>query len=261
MPAKVVIVDDEIPAREELRYLLEQASTWKILGEADNGQEAVELIKELQPDVVFLDIHLQDMNGFSVAQQILEGPKMPLIVFATAYDEYAVKAFEVNAVDYLLKPFTIERVKKTVERVDSVLKAGTGKPGKEKFTLNLEKMLQELNFRKSKINTKLTVWENDRLLVLNPKDIIFAFTDGKAVVLRTATKDYVSDFTLQELEDRLAEYGFLRVHRGYLINLDMIKEILPWFHNTYKVVMRDKEETEIPVGRTHLKELREILNF
>ncbi|KYH33521.1 LytR/AlgR family response regulator transcription factor [Neomoorella mulderi] len=247
---KALIVDDEEPARQELRYYIERDANFTVCGEAAGGSEALELASFLQPDVVFLDIELWDLDGVEVARLLLKQPRPPLIIFATAYDAYAIEAFELNAVDYLLKPFTAERVATTLARVRQLLQQHETPP--------LASLLRHLATTRK--TTKVAAWKEDRLLVIDPGEIIYAEARGHQVLLKTNQGALRFPGTLQELEDKL-DRGFLRVHRSFIVNLDLVREVVPYFHGTYHLLLKDQEKTEIPVGRTYLKDVRTILGF
>ncbi|WP_258358759.1 LytR/AlgR family response regulator transcription factor [Moorella sulfitireducens] len=247
---RALIVDDEEPARQELRYYIEQNADFTVCGEAAGGSEALELAYSLLPDVVFLDIELWDLDGVEVARLLLKQERAPLIIFATAYDDYAVQAFELNAVDYLLKPFTAERVTTTLARVRQLLQ--------QHETPSLAGLLNQLAANRK--TTKVAAWKEDRLLIIDPGEIIYAEAQGHQVLLKTHQGILRFTGTLQELEEKL-DRSFLRVHRSFIINLDQVREVVPYFHGTYRLLLKDQEKTEIPVGRTYLKDVRSVLGF
>lgn len=256
MQIRVLLVDDEKPSRQELRYLLEKRQEIQIVGEAASGEEALERLKDLKPDVVFLDIEMPDMNGFDVVIEMFDMGIKPIIVFATAYDEYAIKAFEINAVDYILKPFSEERLAKTVDRLVDILRKPQNEGKEPDRLINLVKILQ-----REKVFEKVPGWKKDRICPLNPEEIVYAFADGKNVVIRTTKGEYTTNHTLQELEDKLAYYGFFRCHKSFLINMNHVKEAIPWFNYTYIVIMNSYGDEEIPVSRTKVKEFKRLLGI
>lgn len=266
-----VIVDDETPAREELRFLIQQEPEWEVIGEASSGEDALGLLEGVHPNVVFLDIQLGDATGFEVAAGLLsrpQPPQPPLVIFATAYDEYAVRAFEVHAVDYLLKPFRDERVKAALNRAAALLTQtrATMQPASATLEERLQQLLAAMGTPAAAVlpappPIRLSGWKNGRLVVLKPSDLIFAYAQERNTLLKTQSEEFISQYSLSELEEKLDPGVFYRVHRGYLVNVDQVKEVLPLFHGEYQLVMRDLEGTEIPVGRTHLKGLRDRLNF
>lgn len=247
---KALIVDDEEPARQELRYYIEKAPDFSVCGEAAGGTEALELAASLRPDVVFLDIELWDLDGVEVARLLLKQPGPPLIIFATAYDAYAIQAFELNAIDYLLKPFTAERVATTLGRVRHYLKKHESPP--------LTALMRQLAAVRP--STKIAAWKEDRLLVVDPREIVYAEARGHQVLLKTSQGLLKFPGTLQELENKVGR-NFLRVHRSFIVNLDQVREVVPYFHGAYRLLLKDQEKTEIPVGRTYLKDVRSVLGF
>jgi len=252
-PAKlrVILVDDEEPARRELRYLLEETGRVEVVAEADTGQRALELTRRLTPDALFLDVQMPGLDGFAVAERVLAELKSPpLLVFATAYDRYALRAFEVSAVDYLLKPFQAERVAHTVERLFS-FKAGRDR---NEIAASLKALLAEVRNEPARI----AVEKNGRIVLVPVSDIVFAACREGEAFIKTITEEFPVRTTLAELEERLG-HRFFRVHKGYVVNLDRIAELIPWFHGTYLLVMADRERTEIPVSRRLAQSLREKL--
>jgi two-component system LytT family response regulator/two-component system response regulator LytT len=236
MRLRVVIVDDEKYALQELRYLLSQYSDFEICGEADSAEECIKLVDELIPDVVFLDIHLNDKNGVDIAREIRKRHKDIHIVFATAYDNYAVNAFNLDAVDYILKPFEDERIAETVERLKNRVKP-------------------------RHLSGVITVWKNDRMIVLSHEDVVYCYTLENKTVIKSFKGEFVSNLTLAGLEQKLKGYSFFRTHKSYLVNLEHIKEIVPWFNYTYILVMKGYEKDQVPVSRTYMKKFKNALNI
>lgn len=247
---RILIVDDEAPARDELRFLLERIPEIQIVDVAKNGKEALSKIEDTKPDVVFLDIQMPDMTGLSVCRELtlrLQPEEIPLIVFATAYDQHALEAFEVNAIDYILKPFDEERLKSTMEKIKRLLNNPNSEP--------LNRILSLLEKPK---RAKLPVEENERIVLLDPQEIVYCSICGRQVFIQTKSRDYTANYNLGELEQRL---GFLRTHKSYLVNPEMVREIIPWFNGAYNLVMQDEKKTCVPVSRTYLKEVRHSLDF
>jgi two-component system LytT family response regulator/two-component system response regulator LytT len=270
MPVSVLIIDDEQLARDELKYLLTQVGGVEIAGEGANGIEAVDLIEELQPDVVFLDVQMPGLDGFAVIQRLMERHResasaLPWIVFATAYDQYAVRAFDVNAVDYLLKPFDRARVEEALERVRVRMAAGAAatEPAIES---QLDRLLRLLNrpqgAETGKPPAKLVVQAQNRLLLVDQAEICFASIDEG--VIRIVTRNFEGQSkcrTLEDLMELLDPARFWRAHRGFVVNIDHIREVMPWFKSSYQLRMNDKQQTEIPVSRAQTKRLRELFNL
>ncbi|MGI6129728.1 MAG: LytR/AlgR family response regulator transcription factor [bacterium] len=251
----VLVADDEAPARSELQYLLEKTGKVAIVGEAATGQEAISMTLDLVPEAVFLDIRMPGQDGFTVADTLLSSSATPvLIVFATAYDEYALRAFDVSAVDYILKPFQEERVSQTVARLLAWREGLQQAQLAANLQVFLDKMKADLEPARVPVDT------NGRIRLLPVADICFAFCRDKDVLISTKTKEYQVRSTLLELEARLG-HRFIRVHKGYLVNLDQVAEVIPWFHGSYLLVMADTKHTEIPVSRRQAPMLREKLGL
>ena len=256
MSLSAVIVDDEQLARDELAYLLKSVGDVDVVAQGKNGVEAVNLIREHAPDLVFLDVQMPGLDGFGVIKRLVD-KKVPLpqIVFATAYDQYAVKAFEVNAVDYLLKPFDKKRVAQSVQRVRKKLSSDLA-PADKLDTL--VKMLESQKPAASKVVLKF----GGRLFLVDQKDICYAsIEDGVITVVTTAVEGQSNCRTLEELLDSLDANLFWRVHRSYLVNVNRIKEVVPWFKSSYQLRMDDKKQSEVPVSRAQTKRLRELFGL
>ncbi|MBO8172757.1 MAG: response regulator transcription factor [Bacillaceae bacterium] len=248
---RTMIVDDEMLSRDELRYLIDLHDDFEVCGEASTAVDAMKKYLEIKPDVVFLDIQMQDMDGMMVARQWQEQKNPPLIVFATAYDEHAVDAFAVNAVDYLLKPFDKNRIEDTIKRIRQIL--NNGRNGAESNVSTVTPLSKKVN--------KLIVEDKDRTVLINPEDIVYAFREDRRVYLKTNDHVYSTLFSLQTLEDKLREYPFFRTHRSYLVNLNMIAEMIPWFNGAYNLRMKDEEGSTVPVSRNYVRELMEKLEL
>ncbi|NLJ87386.1 MAG: response regulator transcription factor [Epulopiscium sp.] len=250
---RIILVDDEKPALEELTYIINKYSFIELIGTYNNPTIALERILKEKPDVVFLDVEMPEINGFTIAREIIRAEMDTIIVFVTAFDEYAIKAFEVNAVDYILKPFHEERIDLTIKRIKNISK----QHNKE----NNQKVIQKiLEIQETKPINKLPVWKNNRILLLNPEDIIYCtMEDGKTVIV-TEDERYITDGKLIYLEEILKQDGFFRCHRSFLVNLNTINEVIPWFNNTYIIKMKGIDD-EIPISRRHMKEFKKLLNI
>jgi DNA-binding LytR/AlgR family response regulator len=259
MSLSAVIVDDEQLARDELAYLLKNAGDINVVAQGKNGLEAVNLIKEHSPDLVFLDVQMPGLDGFGVIKKLLD-KKVPLpkIVFATAFDQYAVKAFEVNAVDYLLKPFDKKRVAQAIQKARAQQDANAA-PG-EKFE-TLVRMLESQKQPASKVLLKA----GGRMFLVDQKDICYAWIEDGVITVVTAgaagMEGQSNCRTLEELLDSLNANLFWRAHRSYLVNINRIREVVPWFKSSYQLRMDDKKQTEIPVSRAQTKRLRELFGL
>jgi two-component system, LytTR family, response regulator LytT len=265
MSLTALIIDDEPLARQELQFLLEDVGGTEILAQGTNGIEAVDLIRSHKPDLVFLDVQMPGLDGFAVLKKLL-ALKIPLpqVVFATAYDQYAVRAFEVNAVDYLLKPFDLSRVQQAVERVRRRMPAEAGRTnGDSPIESQLDALLRLLNKPQGAAQpAKLIVQAQSRLLLVDQAEICYAAIDEG--VIRVVTQSFEGHSkcrTLEELLELLDPALFWRAHRGFVVNINHIREVVPWFKSSYQLRMNDKKQTEIPVSRAQTKRLRELFNL
>jgi two-component system LytT family response regulator/two-component system response regulator LytT len=290
MNLSALIIDDEQLAREELAYLLAEVGGVDVVAQGANGIEAVELIEEHHPDMVFLDVQMPGLDGFAVIQKLMDrrsktygngapqaqlappqvAEPLPQIVFATAYDQYAVRAFDVNAVDYLLKPFDRARVEQAVERVRGRLASALSRPpGSAAGQLpesQLDALLRLLNRPQGALRApqpaKLIVQAQSHLLLIDQAEICFAAIDDG--VIRVVTQSFEGSSkcrTLEELLDQLDPALFWRAHRGFVVNINHIREVVPWFKSSYQLRMNDKQKTEIPVSRAQTRRLRELFNL
>jgi two-component system, LytTR family, response regulator LytT len=329
-PLTALIIDDEPLARQELQYLLDRAGDVQVVAQGSNGIEAVELIRTHKPDVVFLDVRMPGLDGFAVLKKVMaldRRMRLPQVVFATAFDQYAVKAFEVNAVDYLLKPFDSKRVVKTLEKVraragvsgspESAVRAaeseaqaeedsardepeqltvGTrsdepGSAGRESVSRGrlwdaaeakldaLLRMVEEQaaalrapsaaadgsarpSSAEARRSGKVVVRAQSRMLLVDQRDVCFASIDEGRITVATKTLEGDSNVrTLEELMEHLDPAQFWRVHRSFVVNIQHIREVMPWFKSSYQLRMDDRKSTEIPVSRSQTKRLRELFNL
>ena len=257
MKISALIVDDEQPARDELAFLLKGLPDFEVMGQGKNGVEALNLIRELTPHVVFLDVQMPGLDGFGVIKKLLEKKvRLPFFVFVTAYDHYAVQAFEVNAIDYLLKPIARPRLEKAVAKVRRELESS--EPAAQK----LDRLLQLVEERPLPQKTKLLVKTGGRLVLVNSDDIIFASIEDGVITIVTRELEGQSNFrTVEELQGNLDPNTFWRTHRSFLVNINRIKEVVPWFKSSYQLKMDDRKQTEVPVSRAQTRRLRELFNL
>jgi two-component system response regulator LytT len=251
-----VIVDDEQLALDELSYLLKSVDDVEIIAQGHNGLEAVNLIKEHTPDIVFLDVQMPGLDGFGVIKKLLDRKvSLPQIIFATAFDQYAVKAFEVNAIDYLLKPFDKKRVSQAVEKARKRMQASSASTDK------LETLVKMLESHRPQ-NSKVLLRSAGRLLLIDQKDVCYAsIQDGVISVVATNLEGQSNCRTLEELLSGLDADMFWRAHRSFVVNINRIKEVVPWFKSSYQLRMDDKKQSEIPVSRAQTKRLRELFGL
>jgi two-component system, LytTR family, response regulator len=259
MPLSALIVDDEQLARDELAFLLKNIGDVDVVAQGKNGIEAVSLIREHNPDLVFLDVQMPGLDGFGVIKKLLDRKHpLPKIIFATAFDQYAVKAFEVNAVDYLLKPFDRKRVARSIQKARDKMETSNSSSDK------LETLVRMLESQKPQ-TSKILLKAAGRLFLVSQKDICFAsIEDGVITVATTGVSGMEGQSncrTLEELLDSLDPNLFWRAHRSYLVNINRIKEVVPWFKSSYQLRMDDKKQTEIPVSRAQTKRLRELFGL
>jgi len=257
MPLSAVIVDDEQLARDELSYLLKSVDDVQVVAQGKNGVEAVNLIKEHSPDIVFLDVQMPGLDGFGVIKKLLDKKlRIPQIVFATAFDQYAVKAFEVSAVDYLLKPFDKKRVAQSVQKARKQFQSPA--PAGDNQLDTLVKMLES----QQQQHSKLLVRAAGRMILVDQKDICFAsIQDGVITVTTSGGEGQSNCRTLEELMDQLDANLFWRAHRSYVVNINHIREVVPWFKSSYQVKMGDRKQSEVPVSRAQTKRLRELFRL
>jgi len=264
MPLSAVIVDDEQLARDELAFLLKSGGDVEVVAQGSNGLEAVNLIKEHAPDLVFLDVQMPGLDGFGVIKKLID-KKLPLpqIVFATAYDQYAVKAFEVNAVDYLLKPFDKKRVAQSVAKARKNLdKRKEAKLEGAPAAAQLDTLVKMLEQQQAAQSNKLLLRTAGRMFLVDQKEICYAsIEDGVITVVTSQMEGQSNCRTLEELLDSLDPKAFWRAHRSYLVNINRIKEVVPWFKSSYQLRMDDKKQTEVPVSRAQTKRLRELFGL
>jgi two-component system LytT family response regulator/two-component system response regulator LytT len=260
-----LIIDDEQLAREELKYLLETAGDVEVLAEGSNGVEAVELIREYRPDVVFLDVQMPGLDGFAVLKKLIEHrDPLPEIIFATAFDQYAVRAFDVNAIDYLLKPFDKNRVMQALDRARVRLQETALAEGELAGGIKMDALLKLIEQQQSPRlqSAKIVLQAQSRLLLADQKDICFASIDEGVISVVTPTLEGQSKCrTLEELLELLDPNMFWRAHRSYVVNINHIKEVVPWFKSSYQLRMADRKQTEVPVSRAQTKRLRELFKL
>ncbi|MDP6607613.1 MAG: LytTR family DNA-binding domain-containing protein [Vicinamibacterales bacterium] len=257
MDLRTVVVDDEQLAREELCFLLEQLDDLSVIGQAGDGPEALRIIGDLDPDVVFLDVQMPGLTGFQVARELLTEQARAQIVFVTAYDQHALEAFEVNAVDYLLKPVEASRLAQAVDRVRS--RPQTPTPGLA--TEDLQRLV-DLVAQKQNRRDRVAVKVDDRFVLVKADDIIYVSLIDDAITIVTANLVGTSNHrTLDELQASLDPAIFWRVHRSHVVNINKVKEIVPWFSRNYILKMKDAKATEIPVSRAQTKRLRDYLSL
>ncbi|MDF2876165.1 MAG: ypdB [Sporomusa sp.] len=241
MRTKAVIIDDEQPICDEIEYLLNQRGDIEICAKFTNCVDALIHILEKKPDIVFLDVIMPGMSGLEMAQKLNSMNKLPYIVFITAYPEHAVEAFATPAVGYVTKPVTEDKLSKVLAKIRNLSAKTTTERGTQ--------------------IAKVCVLSSGKIVPVNKKDIVFIYVKDKDVFVRTRTVEFSAMLTLQEFDNLLTEPNFLRIHRQYIINLDEILEITPWFHGSYLLRMNDLNKQEVPVSRTRVKHLKLTLGL
>jgi two-component system LytT family response regulator/two-component system response regulator LytT len=257
---RTVVVDDEQLARDELCFLLGQLGDVEVVGQAANGIEALKVVEETAPDLVMLDVQMPGLTGFEVARRLVRAGLEAQFIFVTAYDQHAIEAFEVNAVDYLLKPVEAERLATAVDRARRRIQTDRT-AARERSTDEMERLLQLLSERQER-REQLAVKVADRFLLVQSDEVVHASVEDDVITVVTNSLSGTSNYrTLDELQARLDPAVFWRVHRSHLVNINKIKEIVPWFSRNYILKMRDGKGTEIPVSRAQTKRLREYLRL
>ncbi|MGB9678733.1 MAG: LytR/AlgR family response regulator transcription factor [Thermoanaerobacteraceae bacterium] len=241
---KALIIDDEQPARDELKYLLKDYNFIQIIGESENGLEALKKAEELQPEVIFLDINIPKINGCEVAKNLSNFSKPPYIVFITAYDMHALEAFEIGAVDYLLKPISQQRLYKSLEKI-------------KQFFISFN---ENKNTFENKLE-KLAVEKNGRIKLINIKEIIFAKAYSGDTIIKTKNDTFTYKGTIKNLKEILNQENFFRAQKSYIVNINEIIEIIPWFKGTYWIIMNDEIKTQISVSKNQIKNLKHIVGL
>ncbi|MCA1012380.1 LytR/AlgR family response regulator transcription factor [Halobacillus halophilus] len=242
-PIQAIVVDDERFSREELIHLLKQHETIKVIGEAESGDAAIMKVLQLQPDVLFLDVEMPRMDGMEVAKAVQELKKVPKIIFATAYPDFAVDAFRHDAIDYLLKPFDEEQLKDAVVKLE------------KRFAPQMD-AAQTFNQTPS----KLAVEGEDNIHYLNPESIVYVYREERWTKIVGKTHTYKTRAPLKEVEHRLRGFPFFRIHKSYLVNLNYVDRLTPWFNGAYQLELQGTEE-KLSVSRNYVKDLRKQLEL
>jgi DNA-binding LytR/AlgR family response regulator len=262
MAWRCIVVDDEKPARERLKRLIATHADFEVVGEASDPASAIEIIDTLRPDACFLDVRMPGGDGFDVVRGI---EHVPRVVFTTAYDEYAVKAFDVNSIDYLLKPFSKKRFAEALERVRQSF--ASSEPGKDKLLQAIEALKQEVRGNeppatglpvRAAAPARLTAKRGSKILVLSPAEVMWFEADETLVFARAGSGRFLVERTLTDLETLMGP-TFFRSHRRYLVNLAFIREILPGDAGTYEVVMKNEDKSRVPLSRRQARKLKELI--
>ena len=242
----VLIVDDEPLAREELAYLVKQHPQVTSIAQADSVEQAIAQLIDQKTDLLFLDIHLTGESGFDLAEKLLKVPNPPYLVFATAYDQYALKAFQVNAKDYILKPFDAEQIQQVIH------KASQANPASQPTS-------QPVSVNEKEDFDAIAIQGEDRIYMVAPKDIYCVWVEEKTLSINTKDQTYQMPGSLNQMEQKLPKSIFIKTHRSYLINRKKVQEIQPWFNHTLQVILTNGQK--VPVSRSYLKEFKEIFGI
>lgn len=237
---KCIIVEDEFLAREELKYFIENFSNIKIVGEFEDGLDVMKFIQKDKVDVIFLDINISSVDGLLIAKNISQFSEKPYIVFITAYKEHAVEAFEIEAFDYILKPYDESRIKSMLKK--------------------LELSYNSKNGNLLTITNKINLFKNDKIIVTDMDDIYYFEARDRETCVFTKDEEYIVKMSISKYYDTLPKEIFFRCHRSYIVNLTKIKEIIPWFNNTYNLKLKNIVE-EIPVSKSNVKKFKQIMNI
>lgn len=248
---RTLVVDDEKLARDRLSKFLQNMNGVEIVGQASNGVEAVRLIEEETPDLVFLDVQMPGLDGFGVLNAIKHQPQ---VIFATAFDEYAIRAFEVEAVDYLLKPISRSRLSESVRRVEERLADHNPAP-------DLRQIVRALEAKERRHAAQVPVHKGKQILVLSTDDVYWFEVEYRLVYAYTASDRYMTSFTLKDLEERLDPEVFFRAHKSRLVNLNHVRAIVPWFGGRFKLVMNNPQASEVELSRAQARVLRRRMRW
>lgn len=241
---KVIIVDDEYPARKELRYFIEKYTDMEIVGEFDNGLDVLNYIQENTLDAIFLDINIPKLDGMLLAKTIDKFEKRPKVIFITAYDNYAIEAFKLEVFDYILKPYSDERIISMLNRL------------KDECNRNNNK--DEIKYKK--VSNKISLWKNNKIHIIDINDIYYCEARERYTHIFTKDEEYEIREGISEIEKTISNNNFFRSHRSYLVNLEKIEEVIPWFNNTY-ILKLNKGQYEITVSRGRVKLFRQLMNI
>ena len=241
---KVIIVDDEYPARKELRYFIEKYTDMEIMGEFDNGLDVLNYIQENTLDAIFLDINIPKLDGMLLAKTIDKFEKRPKVIFITAYDDYAIEAFKLEIFDYILKPYSDERIISMLNRL------------KDECNRNNHK--DEIKYKK--VSNKISLWKNNKIHIVDINDIYYCEARERYTHIFTKDEEYEIREGISEVEKTIGHNNFFRSHRSYLVNLEKIEEVIPWFNNTY-ILKLNKGKYEVTVSRSKVKLFRQLMNI
>jgi two-component system LytT family response regulator len=239
---KAIIVEDEFLAREELKYFIKNYSKIDIVAEFEDGIEVLKFLQNSEVDIIFMDINIQSLDGVLLAKSISKFSQKPYIVFITAYREHAAEAFEIEAFDYILKPYSESRIVSMLKKLENSSEH------------------KENNSHKTNIQNKINLWKNEKILVVDIDDIYYCVAEERITRVFTKKDAYSVNLGIAEFYDSLPKDIFFRCHRSYIVNINKIREIIPWFNNTYNLKLQDIDY-QIPVSRSNIKEFKQLMNI
>jgi two-component system LytT family response regulator len=242
---RAIIVEDEFPAREELKYFIKNFSSIEISAEFDNGIDVLKYIQENSLDVIFLDINIPYLDGILLAKTINKFKIKPKIVFISAYKEHAVEAFELEAFDYILKPYSKERIVSMLNKLEN--------------SSNQNNEINNID-EHQKLFNKISLWKNDKMIVIDIEDIYYCNAKERETLVYTKENEYIVNSSISEFEKNLPNDKFFKCHRSFIVNLSKIKEIIPWFNSTYNLKLKDINK-DVPVSRSKIKEFKKLMNI
>jgi two-component system, LytTR family, response regulator len=251
---RAIIVEDEIPAREELEYLIKTHSNIKVTDYFEDGLDVLKFLQEQETDAIFLDINIPSLDGMLLASNIHKFAKKPYIIFTTAYREHAANAFELEAFDYILKPYDEKRIAVMLKKLESAFlreKAGNDQKTDGKVPVHEAE---------PGLSTRINLRKNDKIIVADVNDIYYALASEKVTLVYTEQEEYTMPMSISEFHARLPQDLFFRCHRSYTVNLSKIREIVPWFNQTYLLRLKHLS-AEVPVSRSKVKTFRQIMHL
>lgn len=251
MSLKALVVDDEPMARDYLALLLTRIGGLEVVGKAETGEEALEMTQEMAPDVVFLDIRMPGMDGLETARYLNEMENPPWIIFCTGYGEYALEAFEACALDYILKPYDEERLRKALSRIRRFEQEGRTQEEIRRAGKAIERMIPQVS--------KVPIRVHHSIKLLDPAEILYVQAKGKKVYMKTLKGEFPIPYTVTQMERKLAPFNFIRANEGCIVNLNRVKEVVHLGERSYELLLNDKEGTTVELSRTRARALREFL--
>lgn len=246
---KCIIVDDEKPARDELKYLIGKNSSFEVIDLCANSKEIFSSNQLNEAEIIFLDVNMPGMSGIEIAKKLYDMGMDKRIVFVTAYDKYAIKAFELNAIDYILKPVSDERIDNCLNRIETTID--------NRYSEHIKKMFDQVN---KKTVEKICIHHDGKIIPVQVNEIIFIKAENKGVFIKTLHGSYLTSYKLKDLEQMFLGTDLFRCHRSFMINLTMIEHIEPWFNRTYNVSLRESKE-QIPISRHYVNDFNTKMNI